>query len=137
MGATAVKISAEFAEIVREKAAIANRSMAGQLEHLARMGLEMESELSGRTVEMLKRDGIRGMSDSEARAEVHQILQRLRDELPDAGLAAELRQHSKNSGIPLYEGDPKNPGGVIRINPDGTKSRGKVEDGKFVQLTGV
>lgn len=39
----------------------------------------------------------------------------------------------KNGG-PIYEADPVNPVIIIECNADGSKRRGRMENGKFVQF---
>jgi hypothetical protein len=44
----------------------------------------------------------------------------------------EMRAYLVASGQPLYSADPERPGGIVREEPDGTRTRGKLVGREFV-----
>ena len=90
MASQAVKVSLDLIETARESARWADRSVAGQIEHWAKLGRSVETSLSEPAARALKRSG--GNADAEfetpeERAQVAEILARLRDTMPSEEVA--------------------------------------------------
>ena len=125
MSTVAIKISAELAAATRLAAKAADRSLTGQIEHWAKIGRAAEEKMPAREVAALKVHGANPAtlsSDDSIRA-------------PHAAfMALTSPQRRERIGIDRqvrFEPDPENPGGFIRISPDGVRTRGMVEGRTF------
>ena len=115
-----LRISDDLVLQAREEAETSERSITGQIEHWARLGRAVEAVLSHPEARELKRQG-KALSLPQAHALAHgpEGQERAR-----AHLAARVQ--------PLYEADPQRPGGLIRVEPDGTRTRGRLVERRFV-----
>lgn len=107
--------------LAREEAETSDRSITGQIEHWVRLGMAVEAVLGHQQVRALKRRG--------------KALLSLEDALTYAESTEgqdEMRDHLVASGQPLYSADPERPGGIVREDPDGTRTRGKFVGREFV-----
>jgi hypothetical protein len=133
MKAVTVKISRELADSAREVSRWTERSLAGQIEHWAKLGQSIEGVLSGESVIALKKAG-EGVAVSPSTPQEDpelalNILASLRKAMPyDA-----VREGLRASHQVLYESDPEVPGGLIRVSPDGTRTRGRMVDRSFIE----
>lgn len=129
MPAVAIKISEEIADLVRRAAAAADRSMAGQVEHWARIAMEIEDRATVTEVNAIKqmRGDVANIDNPQLRERVDRIISDFRSTPP-----ASLRQKIGLDQRPVYEPDPGSTGGVLRIDPDGTRTRGRIEGRVFV-----
>lgn len=129
MPAVAIKISEEVAELVRRAATASDRSMAGQVEHWARLAMEVEDRATVSEVNAIK--SMRGdpdrIPDAELRQRVNHVIAGFRAAPP-----AQLREKMGLNQRPVYEPDPECAEGAIRIDPDGTRTRGRLEGRVFV-----
>jgi hypothetical protein len=116
-----LRISDEIVHQAREEAEISDRSLTSQIEHWVRLGMAVEAVLEHRQIRELKRRGkaLLSLKDALAYAESPEGQDEMR-----AYLAAERQ--------PLYSADPERPGGIVRENPDGTRTRGKFVGRTFV-----
>lgn len=129
-----VKISDELLGLVRAEAEMANRSLAAQVEHWARLGRAAEVVLQHQEALALKvsgGDADRAFPDPPRRAAVLSILEAVADSL-DRSTAAERIRKSRR---PIYGTDPAFPGMVVRIEPDGVRTPGRFENRRFVPAT--
>ncbi len=131
MKAVSVKISNELADSARQVAQLSDRSLAGQIEHWAKLGKSVESVLSGESTIALKKSGQNAKNaryDARPGESAQEILTSLRKAMPYGvvreGLTATHRV--------LYEADPDHPGGLIRVSPDGARIPGRMVDRTFV-----
>lgn len=115
-----IKIGDELALAAREEAEVCDRSIASQVEHWARIGRAVEQVLGHGQVVALKRQ-----------AGLAQFERAMRRASSEAGQEKALR-HLTELGVPRYGVDPKRPGGVIRVNPDGSRTRGRFVNRHFV-----
>lgn len=125
----AIKVSAEFADSVREAANAADRSLTGQIEHWAKIGRGTESMLPTQVAIALKR-----CAGDLSEAEDPTLRQRVLDAM-DAFRAKSPEEKRALIGLdkkPAFEPDPANPNGIIRVAPDGTRTRGRVKGRTFV-----
>lgn len=129
MPAVAIKISEEVAELVRRAATASDRSMAGQVEHWARLAMEVEDRATVTEVNAIK--GMRGDSAHISDADLRERVDRIIGEFRSTG-SAELRERIGLDQRAVYEPDPENPEGVVKVDPDGTRTRGSIEGRVFV-----
>lgn len=116
-----LRISDEIVLRAREEAEVSDRSITSQIEHWVRLGMAVEAVLGHPQVTSLKRQGKALLSLDEAFAYADS----------EAG-RDEMRAYLASTGQPLYSADPERPGGIVRENPDGTRTRGKLVDRVFV-----
>jgi hypothetical protein len=108
-----VKLSDEIVGDARRTAALAERSIAGQIEFWAQLGRAIEPLLDGARALALRRAGaIRPLSECFASGDSDQGRQRVRD-------------HLDSRPFPHYEPVPDTPDLLIRIDEDGTQTRGR------------
>jgi hypothetical protein len=99
--------------------AVAERSIAGQIEYWARLGRAVESILDGESVLRLKRS--RGGKPLSAC-----LRTRSREEA-----VAELEAHMNAQPFPQYHPVPGRPSYLLKIDKDGTRTLGRVADRSF------
>jgi hypothetical protein len=116
-----LRISDEIVKLAREEAETSDRSVTGQIEHWVRLGMAVEAVLGHQQVRALKRRGKALLSLEEALTYAEST------EGQD-----EMRAHLGASGQPLYSADPERPGGIVREEADGTRTRGKFVGREFV-----
>jgi hypothetical protein len=116
-----LRISDEIVLKAREEAETSDRSITGQIEHWVRLGMAVEAVLDHGQTRELKRRGKALLSLEEALdlAESHEG-------------RGEMRAHLAAKGQPLYSADPKRPGGIVREDPDGSRTRGRFVGRTFV-----
>ncbi|MCB1087082.1 MAG: hypothetical protein KDM63_08555 [Verrucomicrobiae bacterium] len=133
MPAVAIKISEEVAELVRRAAAAADRSMAGQVEHWARLAMDIEDRATVTEVNAIKamRGDLANIEDASMRERVTAVL----GEVRQGKRAATTRETLREGGLPLYESDPDDPERIIEVAADGTRRRGRFVDRVFVPET--
>lgn len=115
-----IKISDDLALAAREEADVCERSIASQVEHWARIGRAVEQVLGHGQVVALKR-----------RAALPEFTDAMREATSEAGQRKALRHLTKLGG-PRFGVDPDRPGHVIRIDPDGSRTRGRFVNRQFV-----
>lgn len=116
-----LRISDEIVHLAREEAELSDRSLTSQIEHWVRLGMAVEAVLGHGQVRELKRRGKALLSLKDALAYA---------ESPEG--QDEMRAHLVAASQPLYSADPERPGGIVRENPDGTRTRGKFVRRVFV-----
>ncbi|MFO1313944.1 MAG: hypothetical protein U1F41_17970 [Burkholderiales bacterium] len=115
-----IKISEDLALAAREEADVCERSIASQVEHWARIGRAVELVLGHGQVVALKR-----------RAALPELTDAMREATSEAGQRKALKHVAKLGG-PRFGVDPDHPGFLIRIDPDGTRTRGRFVNRQFV-----
>lgn len=121
MANTAVKISNELAQLAKAAAKSADRSMAGQIEHWARLGAAVDDGLTTAEIASLKG---RPFSERDDQALVREIDDRTLD-MPFTPIRERLLQDS----APLYWRDPGQPGRIAKTDASGATTYGRM-DGK-------
>lgn len=126
----AIKVSADFAESVRAAADAADRSLTGQIEHWAKLGRAAETILPAQVASALKRcaGDLDAVEDPAMRQRVLDALEALRS----GAHYDETRRYLFSLGQPLFEADPADPNGIIQVQADGTRTRGRIVGRKFV-----
>ena len=115
-----IKISEALALAARTEAEVFERSLASQVEHWAQIGRAVEQLLGHDQVAALKRQaGIREFSDA------------MRKVPGEAGQRRALA-HLRKLGGPRYSLDPSQRGGIVRIEADGSRTRGRFVRRRFV-----
>lgn len=120
MGSIPVRLSAALAARARAAAALEDRSLTEQIEHWSRLGEIVESTLRAKSVRQLKT-----VSHDEA------LRERLARADTGAGRERTARLVRSRDAV-RYSVEPSNPRVVIRQNADGTETRGRLRNGKFV-----
>jgi len=115
-----IKISDDLALAAREEADVCERSIASQVEHWARIGRAVELVLGHGQIVALKR-----------RAALPEFEDAMREATSEAGQRKALR-HLAKLGTARFGIDPDRPGFVIRIDPDGRRTRGRFVNRQFV-----
>lgn len=124
-----VKLSDDIVNAAREAAAVDDRSIAGQIEHWARLGRAAEAVLATSEVRELKQAG----SQAPARVTDRQVLERLSAVAASADRASVLAKIRAGHG-PLYEAAAGEPGVVVQVLPDGRRIKGRFVQRRFVPL---
>ncbi len=125
MPAVAIKISEEVAELVRRAAKVSDRSMAGQIEHWAKLAMEVEDRATVSEVNAIKGTE---MENPAMRQRVMTVLDGLRSGSHFASTRASLRE----PGLPLYEANPDDPESIVEVGCDGSRRRGRFVNRVFV-----
>jgi hypothetical protein len=119
-----LRISEDIVNLAREETETSDRSLTSQIEHWVRLGIAVELVLSHEQVKSLKRRGKELLSLEDALSYA---------ESPEG--QEKIRAHLAASEQALYSADDERPGGIVRENPDGTRTRGKFVGRKFVPDT--
>lgn len=128
-----VKLSDAIVSAAREEAKRADRSITAQIEHWAKLGRAVEAQMSHPDLMALKQsegDLQQAYADPSKRAAVHALLERIARTADRSALSESLRQRGK----PLYEADDKSPDILIRVDPDGARTAGRLVNRRFVPL---
>lgn len=128
-----VKLSDELVERARKEAAAADRSITAQIEHWAKLGRSVEAALRHEDVLALKEssgDLHTAFSDGATREAIYQLLRRIAGDRDRSELARRLTR-----GRTVYESNPRTPHSIVRIAPDGTRTRGRLQGRTFVPST--
>lgn len=116
-----VKLSDELVLDARTVAAVTQRSIAGQVEFWARLGKSIEPVLRGDRALALQRSGdARPLSEIIASVDTEAGRERVRDYLG-------------SRPFPHFEACPEEPGLLVRIAEDGSRTRGRFVNRGFVE----
>lgn len=129
MSAIAIKVAPDLAAAARLAAGESDRSVAGQLEHWAKLGRGVEKVLPTHVAAALKRcgAGLSAEEESSAGQRALEALNAVRAMTPDA-----LRSMIGLDQRPYFESDPADSHGVVQVLPDGSRIRGRLDGRKFV-----
>jgi hypothetical protein len=130
-----VKVADELIEEAKRTAALANRSIAKQIEHWARIGRAVELLATTDDVMSIKAQ-LADPGDSARTAAARAALERLVRALADRTDREAARKRIFSTGKPVYEAVPSRPDLVSEVRPDGGKKRGRLVEGNFVADTG-
>ena len=126
-----VKLSDLLVSAARAEAKATNRSITAQVEHWAKLGRAVEAALKHADLLELKRskgDLDRAFSDAARRDEVLSLL----EEIARSSVRDVISEKLRARGKPVYATDPAYPGMLVRIDPDGTRTPGNLENRKFI-----
>jgi hypothetical protein len=124
-----VKLSDMLIDAARDAAADSDRSLAGQIEHWARLGRSVEGALTLADANAVKNNAGHG-SPARLRAAV---LQSLRLALSASG-HPHLGAGLVSSAGARYGTDPAFPGLLVRVGSDGKRTAGRLKGRRFVPL---
>lgn len=125
---TAIKVSDSLAEDARTAAQDADRSLTGQVEHWARLGMAIEPLLNTRTITALKKWP--ELTTEEGSSEKQRVMEALQQFIHTP--APVLRERLGLSGQTLYEVDPDDSARIVQVQPDGRRVRGQFVNRIFV-----
>lgn len=129
-----VKLSDVLINAARAAAEDADRSLAGQIEHWARLGRSVEGALTVADLTRVKRSIGHLEQELPEEAARKTVLQCLRLAVDRAGLGnTGAAQDPMNEG-PRYGTDPALPGLLLRVDPDGTRTPGRFVNRRFVPI---
>lgn len=123
-----VKLSDELVKVARTEAAATDRSITAQIEHWAKLGRSVEAALRHHEVLALKHadgDVAAAFPEAGARESVCEVLHRIATSTDQTALSESITR-----GRTVYESDGR--GGLVRIEPDGTRTRGRLDGRTFV-----
>ena len=124
-----VKLSDALVRIARTEARAADRSITAQIEHWATLGRSVEAALRHEDALALKESGgdLQRVFPGPSRRQILLLLQRVAAGTDRADLARELSR-----GRVVYQSDPNGSGAIERIDPDGTRTLGRMQGRQFV-----
>lgn len=125
-----VKLSDALVKLARTEAAASDRSITAQIEHWATLGRSVETALGHEDVIALK--GADGNLTSafpglSARQAVYALLQQVAATTDRSELARTLTR-----GKVVYQSDPSGSASIMRVEPDGRRTVGRLEKRRFV-----
>lgn len=124
-----VKVSDRLLALAKEEAQSTHRSATAQIEHWATLGRAVEVMMAYRDVLALKRLGeALPIPAHVAREDVHDLLIAL---MPDSD-REDVKARIHAPGIPVYTADPAQPGKIVEVRADGTRTPGHLEGRRFV-----
>lgn len=118
-----VKLSDELVLDARTVGKIAERSIAGQVEYWARLGKSIESVLRG--------DRALALQQSGAERSLEEILSSVDS---DEG-RERVRTYLESRPFPHFEPCPGEAGILVKIDEDGTRTRGRFVNRAFVEVS--
>ncbi|OIP33061.1 MAG: hypothetical protein AUK27_11480 [Deltaproteobacteria bacterium CG2_30_66_27] len=116
---------------LKNEAKIADRSMAGQIEHWVKLGKAVEAALGSSEVRAIKEDSLALSSSAAGEGMLEKILSSV-NQLVASTDRTSIKTYIMKAGVPVYQSDPANPKRIIQINPDGSRVSGNVRKGSFV-----
>ena len=116
-----VKLSDELVLEARTVGEIAERSIAGQVEFWARLGKAVEPILRGdRALALQQAGAVQSLSDIMSSVDSEEGRQR-------------VHEYLKTQPYPHFEQCPEQPGMLIKIDEDGTRTIGRFVNREFVE----
>lgn len=128
-----VKLSDDVVTAARTEARRADRSITAQIEHWAKLGRALEAGMSYPDLMALKDSGgdlTRAFADPSKRATIRDLLERIARSADRSAVVQTLRRRGKAR----FEADEELPGVLVRIDPDGSRTRGRLVNRRFVAL---
>ncbi|HET9491964.1 MAG TPA: hypothetical protein VFR64_19720 [Methylomirabilota bacterium] len=123
-----VKVSDKLLALAKAEARGAHRSATAQIEHWATLGRAVEVLLAYRDVLALKRAGqalpVPAFVEREA---LHDLLTRL----VESGNREDVQARIRAAGTPVYTTHPDQPGAIVEIRSDGTRTAGRFDGRRF------
>ena len=126
-----LEVADELAQAAKETAELANRSMAKQIEHWARLGRAVEQLVKTSDVMAFKAH-LADPSDADKVSKARAALERLMKALVEQTDRDAARTLISETSKPVYEAVPAQPDRVAQVWPDGRKIVGHFVDSEFV-----
>jgi hypothetical protein len=133
---TPLRISEQLIREAKKAAHLQERSVTAQIEHWAKLGMAVEMAVSLNATTALKATGGNLQSlvpDASMRSKLKAALLKI-VQSPERGSADEI---VRRAGRAIYEADRSDPNLVVRIDPDGTRTRGRMQGKRFVPARGI
>ena len=130
-----VKLSDTLIDAARETAPVANRSLAAQIEHWAALGRAIEGALTTDQSATLKRSVQEAKSSAYGASTPAELAAALADALASAlrpEFGTGLRTELARSPRAVYGTHKAYPGYLVRQDPDGALTPGRLVDRQFV-----
>ena len=125
-----VKVGDDLAAAAKESAELANRSMARQIEHWARLGRAVEQLVKTSDVMAFKAH-LANPADEGKTSEARAALERLAKALVERTDRDGARALISETGKPVYEAVPGRPDRVAQVWPNGRKIVGYFDGSEF------
>jgi hypothetical protein len=125
-----VKLSDALVEDARAEANATSRSITAQIEHWARLGRSMEKVLPHDDALAIKNSGgdlKAAFPDAAHRERVATLLRELVDGMDRRELSRKI-----TAGRTVYQMDPNGSGSIERLEPDGQRTLGRMENRRFI-----
>ena len=126
-----VKVADELVKAAKETAPVANRSIAKQIEHWARLGRAVE-QLAKTTDVMAFKAQLADPQDATKVVRARDALKRLVEALADRMDRDAARRLILETGKPVFEAVPGRPDVVSQVWPDGRRVLGRLAGQEFV-----
>jgi len=126
-----VKLSDRLVRAARVEAKVLDRSITAQIEHWAKVGRAVEVALGHVDVYALKAsagDLRRTIPEAPRRRALLAALDKITVDADRATVIEKIRAN----GHPVYGTDPAFPGFIVRVDSDGTRTPGLIENRQFV-----
>ena len=125
-----VKLSDEIVRQARAEAKATDRSITAQIEHWAKLGRSLETALRHEHVLALKR--AKGnlkiaFPDTPTRKSIEAVLRRVAQDIDRKNFGRALAESRT-----VYQSDPRGSGAIERIEPDGTRTLGRLKNRTFI-----
>jgi hypothetical protein len=116
---------------LKHEARIADRSMAGQIEHWVKLGKVVEAVLVSSEIRAVKENSRALSRGTTGKGMLEKILSSLNQLIisPDR---TSIKAGIMAAGVPVYQSDPARPGRIVKISPDGSRVSGNFRNGSFV-----
>jgi len=125
-----LRISETLVREAKKAAQLQERSVAAQIEHWAKIGMAVEAALSLSATTALKATGGR-LKELVPEAAIRKQLKAALVEIVQSANREAADRIVHAAGKPVYEADRSHPGFVVRIDPDGTRTRGRMQGKRF------
>ena len=127
-----VKISDRLLALAKAEAGNAHRSATAQIEHWATLGRAVEAMVAYRDMLALKRAGQTLPIPAHVTPEdVDDLVTTIVENADRESVKARIRA----GGTVLYTTDPRYPGMVVEVRPDGTRTPGVLKGRQFIAAT--
>lgn len=121
---------------VKTEARVADRSMAGQVEHWVKIGQAVEAMLGNAEIKAIKENLPMFLTRVSAQSVEQKIVSTVTQLMMNPDREA-VKAKILAPGVPVFQADPAHAGRVIRIMPDGTRTSGRMKGNSFVPSSGA
>lgn len=128
-----VKLSDDLVRSARLEAEASDRSIAGQIEHWAKLGCAVENALKHADIGALKRSGGDLRQAFPSAVQQEQVRRTLETIALSADRTPTLHMLMEKT-LPSYGTDPAYPGLIVRFDADGAKTPGRFVNRQFVPI---